>query len=194
VVVTGYKQKGYDRGLTLEQRFWDKVEVRSPAMCWPWINKLGPNGYGQFNIKGKCNPSHRIAYMLHYGSMPKMVVDHICMNRACNNPNHLRDVTRAVNNMENSRGVCAENAQKKNCRNGHPYDTKRTKKTKYGTVVARECSKCLNRYLLLRRYKKIDQSITIEDIVSGAYKRLHKRVWFGRKDELTRPRKHKIKN
>lgn len=53
--------------------------------------------------------AHRYAYELLVGAIPDgMQIDHICHNRACVNPGHLRPVTRKQN-MENQAGVNVDN-------------------------------------------------------------------------------------
>jgi hypothetical protein len=42
---------------------------------------------------------HRNIYQLYHGKIPKtLVIDHICRNRKCINPNHLEAVTSSENN------------------------------------------------------------------------------------------------
>ena len=72
--------------------------------CWPWMACVLRNGYGQFHLAGKRVYAHRVAYELTYGSLNGMEVDHICHNRACCNPAHLRAVTHKQN-TENRKGA-----------------------------------------------------------------------------------------
>lgn len=85
------------------KNFWAKVEKTNT--CWNWQGKLRPDGYGQVNSYGEVLLPHRISYALaNNGVMPKAHVDHICHNRSCVNPDHLRLVTRKQN-MENRSGA-----------------------------------------------------------------------------------------
>lgn len=108
--------------ITLLAEFWGKVEKRGPAECWPWLAGVSSNGYGMFN---KYRPrvsllAHRIAYESTIGPIPKgLVIDHLCDNKLCVNPAHLR-VTTHRDNILRGTGQSARNARKTHCSNGHP--------------------------------------------------------------------------
>ena len=94
-------------------RFWTKVEKRSPMECWHWLGYVGQNGYGQFGIRtgGKtvARTAHRVAYLLARGDFPvEYSIDHMCHNRRCVNPAHLRAIPQK-NNCENHSGPTARN-------------------------------------------------------------------------------------
>lgn len=101
-------------------RFYSKVKKTNN--CWIWTSKKHVRGYGLFNIKGVSYRAHRIAFQLS-GSVldPRMVLDHLCKNTSCVNPEHLEEVTHAENTM---RGISftALNSKKTQCPKGHEYD------------------------------------------------------------------------
>lgn len=78
----------------LEERFWEKVEPT--GFCWNWTASTR-NGYGQISVggrKGRIAGAHRVAYELLIGPIPDgLVIDHLCRNTLCVNPDHLEPVT-----------------------------------------------------------------------------------------------------
>lgn len=85
------------------ERFWEKVE--KTETCWNWTAALTGMGYSQFWYAGKVRPAHRYSYELAKGPIPEgMVIDHICHNPACVNPEHLRATTHKQN-MEHKLGA-----------------------------------------------------------------------------------------
>jgi hypothetical protein len=94
---------------TLEERFWAKVD-RSDN-CWEWNSAKNHLGYGVIKIAGQMKKAHRTAYELTKGPIPGgLFVDHICHNRACVKPAHLRVAT-PKQNMENRLGAQTNNTE-----------------------------------------------------------------------------------
>lgn len=61
--------------------------------CWAWTGSKR-NGYGEFNRTG----AHRVSYRLFKGDIPRgLFVLHICDNRECINPDHLKIGTNKQN-------------------------------------------------------------------------------------------------
>lgn len=84
--------------------FWDRVD--KSGACWIWTGPTDPQGYGRH---GKAY-AHRFAFELHAAKpIPAgRQIDHICHNRACVNPTHLRSVTNKQNG-ENRKGPNSNN-------------------------------------------------------------------------------------
>jgi len=113
--------------------------------CFKWIGYLDKDGYGTFYFRKKNRKAHRVSYFLEHGDIPKdLVVDHICRNRDCVNPKHLRLVTKTENTMSNSLSVGAINRAKTHCKYGHPLD-KRYGKQRYCSICSNEKSKRLRK-------------------------------------------------
>jgi hypothetical protein len=98
---------------------------------------------------------HKIVWEREVGPVPRgMVLDHECMVMSCCNADHLRVVTRKVNNTENSNGQGAINKAKTHCKNGHEFSESNTKlKAKRGSRICVACSKEYERLRWLRQKK-----------------------------------------
>jgi HNH endonuclease len=85
-----------------EARFWSKVD--KTGECWTWTAAISSVGYGAFWHSKQMQKSHRVAYELANGPIGRgMHIDHICHNRRCVKPSHLREVT-PKQNVENHAG------------------------------------------------------------------------------------------
>jgi len=130
------------RLVDFSERFWAKVDRRALNECWPWLGGLRGGGYGQFYIgKRTSAPAHRVAYQLVKGEVPPdLVMDHLCRNRSCCNPDHLEPVTNRENVL---RGIspAARNAAKTHCRLGHPLSGDNVKS--WGNRDLRVCKACM---------------------------------------------------
>lgn len=77
-----------------EVRFHGLYSPEPMSGCWLWLGSTDPKGYGKMLGWGKDEKAHRVSYRMYKGEIPaKMHVDHICRNRACVNPDHLRLLT-----------------------------------------------------------------------------------------------------
>jgi len=87
----------------MANRFWGKVN--KTAGCWLWMAGKRSVGYGIFTWRLKDYPAHRMSYQLTIGEIPEgMFIDHMCHNRSCVNPSHLRLATQKQN-AENRSGA-----------------------------------------------------------------------------------------
>lgn len=108
-------------------RFWGNVDTSGE--CWSWTAGQSSNGYGIYcmptRLGGRGVRAHRVSYEMHVGPIPDgLVIDHLCRNRTCVNPDHIEPVTQAENIR---RGVAYLVSQRGGvCGNGHPITPENT--------------------------------------------------------------------
>ena len=144
-----------DRDLTVEERFWSKVDKNGPipahrpelGQCWVWT-RATMEGYGAFYLEGRNVHAHIVSFTWEHGDIPEGYErDHLCRNRACVRPDHLEAVTHWTNV---ARGVSPHglNAAKTKCRNGHGFTPENTRVNSKGQRVCITCARaaCLRWY------------------------------------------------
>jgi HNH endonuclease len=89
--------------LPLEDRLWLNVE-KGPG-CWEWTaSKI--QGHARLGHEGRTVYAHRLSYEIAYGPIPDgLQIDHMCHNRGCVNPGHLRAVTPKQNTEHRAPGA-----------------------------------------------------------------------------------------
>lgn len=79
--------------MSLEDRFWAKVDKRGDDECWLWLAWRDHGGYGRLQRGGRGEGlvgAHILSYELAYGPVPHgLYVLHSCDTPACCNPRHL---------------------------------------------------------------------------------------------------------
>lgn len=92
------------------RRFADPVEsfrhrIERDGECVIWLGEKDHDGYGVMRRGGKRQAAHRFSWELANGPIPAgMQIDHMCHNRLCVRPEHLRLATNKQN-QENRRGA-----------------------------------------------------------------------------------------
>jgi hypothetical protein len=105
------------------------------------------NGYSRIRINNKNIQAHRWAWELVNGQIPdEFVIDHICRNRKCVLPEHLRMVTQQENIMAGLHNI----DNRSHCNQGHPFVEENIMIRKSGK---RECAEC-NRIRARANYAK----------------------------------------
>lgn len=128
-------------------RFVDRIILR-PDGCWDWGGNITTGGYGRFaTADGKTVAAHRYVWLWLRGRIDEeKVIDHLCRNRACCNPEHLEPVTQRENLR---RGL--QFALKTHCKHGHLYVP-----IKHGNNLwCRECKKTHDHKMWLRRKERM---------------------------------------
>ena len=108
--------------------------------CWEWTGSQDKLGYGRVYYNGKGDRAYRVFYEMIVGPIPEgLVIDHLCRNPPCVNPDHLEPVTTRENL---SRGDPTRyNRIKTECPSGHPYDKENTYNRPDGR--GRQCKICM---------------------------------------------------
>lgn len=143
--------------LTLEQRFWKKVNTEGPVhsllgtRCWTWTASKTSDGYGTFNANRVRILAHRFSWILKYGLIrDRLFVLHRCDNPPCVNPDHLFAGTQA----DNIRDCYAKGRRIKDaCIHGHPYNDRNTKWAIHYGVPRRFCRVCRNARVKAKRHQ-----------------------------------------
>jgi hypothetical protein len=133
----------------VKDRFESKV--LKTKSCWIWQASKNDKGYGMFWLNGRYVRAHRFFYMIFKGALDSsLVIDHLCKNTLCVNPNHLEQVTQAENVRRGSAGkINNSQARKTNCPKGHEYS--RLNKSGH-----RLCGKCRSEQEMRSRKRKLD--------------------------------------
>lgn len=151
------------------ERFWSKVDQRSPDECWPWTDVPNSVGYGVFHLDGRRVGAHRIAFML-ANDLPLdtvNTVDHTCHNqsgcaggprcphRLCCNPAHLENTTSGLNTLRGE-SPSAKHARKTHCVNGHEFTPENTYVYVWRRTQRprRMCRQCMHDRDLAKRQQK----------------------------------------
>lgn len=105
--------------------------------CWYILNKPEKNGYVRIAHK----LAHRLFYETFKEDIPKeLVIDHICNNKSCVNPQHLRAVTQRFNVLRSNTNLATINKNKTHCPKGHEYNNCNTRINKI--TNRRQCRLC----------------------------------------------------
>lgn len=127
-------------------RFWSKVDRsgHGPGTCWIWRAAHSHNGYGRFQAgrRGEgVKAAHRVAFELARGPIPEgLVLDHLCRNPKCVNPDHLEPVTQRINVLRGT-SPAARNARVEVCPRGHSN----WRITSQGRRLCRDCRNAYKR-------------------------------------------------
>ena len=90
-----------------------RIPLDPDQPCLPWRGTIRPDGYGQI---GRWR-IHRLIYETFVGPIEHgLTIDHVCFERQCVNPAHLRTMDRFANAKRQRRALSAT------CKRGHLFD------------------------------------------------------------------------
>ena len=121
------------------KRIFPYISIDNKTECWNWTRQLY-EGYGKIYFRGRPWAVHRLLYLWKFKELPKydfsgnFVIDHLCSNRACCNPDHLHILSNRENVLS-GKGPTAINARKILCKRGHELSPR-------GYMPGRKCMTC----------------------------------------------------
>lgn len=136
--------------------------------CWTWRGPLR-NGYGMFYFGYNRRPAHRLSWELAHGCEidPTLVIDHLCRNTRCVNPDHLEPVPQRTNVL---RGMGPSGVKTRRveidgrCVRGH--DVTSPEAWYHAPSGERRCRQCSTE-VRKERYRKDRQKRGLPDFVRG---------------------------
>ncbi len=142
--------------------FITRIKVDDISNCWLWTGSMSSTGYGIACFNREYYRAHRISYFMFNGKISQdLVIDHMCRNKQCVNPDHLREVTQEINSLENNSSPFFENSKKTHCKRGHGLFGENLNIRYTNGKIRRECvfcSKESKRKSWLKRKEKLNGS------------------------------------
>lgn len=142
---------GRPRENPIERFFTFIIKV---GTCWEWQAALDKDGYGLFWFDSRQRRAHRFSYENFVKKIPDgLVLDHLCRNVKCVNPEHLEVVTNRINII---RGRWKSNNLNTftHCNRGHKFTDESSIRRKDGKKTCRICKDAYtSEYLLMLRRK-----------------------------------------
>lgn len=126
--------------------------------CWEWTAASERLGYGVITVLGKTVRAHRYVYENVVGPIPDgLVLDHLCRNPPCVNPDHLDPVTQAENMRRGAEhwDRPRPSTAMEECTNGHPMSQENTYIKPYGGASCRECGRQAWRRWYAKKNKRV---------------------------------------
>ena len=109
-----------------KEKFHQSYEIDPVTGCWNWTKGGCKAGYGRIVVLGKTLYAHRFSALMAGKRLREDddVIDHLCRNRGCVDPDHLEITTHAVNIGRGIAGAAAgfHQRSKTHCPRGHPYE------------------------------------------------------------------------
>lgn len=149
------------------QRIFSKIQVISTfsygnSPCWVWTGSKSKEGYAHISFRGRHEKAHRVLYAAFVDRVPRGrfhgVLDHLCDNKSCVNPIHLK-LTSNRENVLRGTGMSARYARRTHCGKGHPLSGDNLRVTKAG----RHCITCCRARALAYYYRTVAKKQALQE-------------------------------
>lgn len=130
------------------ERFENLYIPEPNSGCWLWLGTCNNHGYGMFGVGSKTDGTnkktlaHRFSYEAHIGPIREgLIIDHLCRNKSCVNPEHLEPVTYSENGIRGFRVSPKFQPRKTYCCRGHEFTSDNTWTATNGKRRCRACDR-----------------------------------------------------
>lgn len=150
------------RPITPNREFFLQRAVVVPIECWEWRGAKIASGYAVMGRAYRGGYAHRWAYEHFVGPIPPgLCIDHMCENKGCVNPTHMRVLTSGQNSLASGNSPTRLNSLKTACSKcGGPF---------VHTKKGRICRPCVNAYA-----RETQRKIHMDPVRREHYRR----VWW----------------
>lgn len=126
--------------ISVEDKFWSKVDKRDPEECWNWLGSKTKTGYGLFWPERRTTrTAHSFAFELATEIRAATYVfdiHHKCYNKSCVNPAHLELFSRQENTSDAFDILT-------HCKRNHEWTEENAKWRFDGKYPRRQCRECI---------------------------------------------------
>lgn len=138
---------------------WTVEDRGHSTACWIWAGTVKAR-YPQVFRDGRTQQAHRYYYCERFGEVPEgLVLDHLCRQTWCVNPERLEPVTQRENVMRGE-SFTAARARATHCERGHAFDDENTYVMTNGRRACRACRREVQRRYRQRNHEEMPDDST----------------------------------
>lgn len=153
-IADGVEEISASEAYGLAMRVAELSEIDKGTGCRLWTGS-NDGRYGRVSFRDQLWMAHRLAYVVNYGPIPGLDVDHLCRNTFCVEVSHLEAVPHDVN-------VRRAAAFREACKWGHLWVPENTSITPRGHRRCRACNRREMRKRDIRRRAQVVREVDID--------------------------------